>query len=107
MPLDYDFDYNPVVEEQIEQPFLEGKATWYDYKLGNTWWSKSHDTCALRVLPKYWHYKVCAWDKCVECRHNDRWPARQDRVIDLSSHAFKQLAPLSKWVVQVKIYKLD
>lgn len=105
-PLDYDFNYEPVVVE--EQPYLEGKASWYDYQLNGNWWSKTHDTCALRVLPKYWHYKVCAWDKCIECYQNDYWPKEYtNKVIDLSSHAFKQLAPLSRGVVDVKIYKLD
>ena len=107
MPLDHDFNYDPVVVQE-EQPFLEGKASWYDYKLWNKWWSKTHDTCALRVLPKYWHYKVCAWDKCIECYQNDYWPKEHtNKVIDLSSHAFRQLAPLSKWVIEVQIYKLD
>lgn len=108
VPLDYDFNYEQPVEQVQEQPYLEGKASWYDYKLGNTWWSKTHDTCALRVLPKYWHYKVCAWDKCIECYQNDYWPQKYtNKVIDLSSHAFRQLAPLSRGVVNVKIYKLD
>ena len=93
---------------QQEQPFLEWKATWYDYKLNGKWWSKSHSTCALRIKERYWRYKVCAWEKCVECYHNDYWPAEYtNKVIDLSSYAFKQLAPLSRWVVDVQIYKLD
>ena len=93
---------------QQEQPFLEWKATWYDYKLNGKWWSKSHSTCALRIKERYWRYKVCAWERCVECYHNDYWPAEYtNKVIDLSSYAFKQLAPLSRWVVDVQIYKLD
>lgn len=96
------------VSTQIEKPFLEGRATWYDYKLNWKWWSKNHDTCALRIHQRYGHYKVCAWDRCITCYHNDYWPAEYtNKVIDLSSHAFKQLAPLSKWVIDVKIYKLD
>jgi rare lipoprotein A (peptidoglycan hydrolase) len=44
----------------------------------------------------------------VECYHNDYWPAEYtNKVIDLSSYAFKQLAPLSRWVVDVQIYILD
>lgn len=109
-PLDYDFDYSPVKEsttEQIEQPLYEWWASWYDYKLWGKWWSKEHDTCALRIYERYQTYKVCSDDKCITCYHNDFWPAREDRVIDLSSHAFRQLAPLSKGLVYVKVYLED
>ena len=96
-----------VQEQQIEQPLFEWTATWYDYKL---WWkrrSKNHSTCALRIHERYKTYKVCSkmtW-KCIECYHNDYWPSRTDRVIDLSSYAFKQLwIPLSRWVAEVEVY---
>lgn len=117
-PLDYGMVGQPSTQQSVqaseekqpqEEPvFLEWKATWYDYKLWWKWYSRYNDTCALRIKERYHHYKVCAWDKCVVCRHNDRWPAEYtNKVIDLSSHAFKQLAPLSRWVVDVVIYKLD
>lgn len=109
-PLDYDFDYSPVEQEstqQIEQPLYEWRASWYDYKLWWNWWSENHDTCALRIYERYQTFKVCTDDKCITCYHNDYGPARQDRVIDLSSHAFKQLAPLKRWLVYVKIYPLS
>lgn len=113
-PLDYDFDYSPVEEsttEVIQQPLYEWVASWYDYSLNINWvkkiWSKEHDTCALRIYERYKTYKVCTEDKCITCYHNDYWPAREDRVIDLSSHAFKQLAPLSKGLVHVKVYLED
>ena len=113
-PLDYDFDYSPVEEsttEVIQQPLYEWVASWYDYSLNINWvnkmWSKEHDTCALRIYERYKTYKVCTEDKCIMCYHNDYWPAREDRVIDLSSHAFKQLAPLSKGLVYVKVYVED
>lgn len=107
-PLDHDLVTKPIIQQ--EQPFLEWKATWYDYKLNGKWWSKSHSTCALRIKERYWHYKVCVkgTDKCVVCFQNDYWPAEYtNKVIDLSSYAFKQLAPLSRWVVDVQIYKID
>lgn len=105
LPLDYDFNYNQVEQVQ-EQPYLEGKASWYDYKINGKRWTKTHDTCAMRDKEhRYQTFKVCAGDKCVECKLNDYWPARQDRVIDLSSHAFRQLAPLSKGLVYVKVFK--
>lgn len=88
----------------VEQPLYEWWATWYDYSLNGNMWSRNHDTCALRIKERYKYYKVCANEKCVTCKHNDYGPQREDRVIDLSSHAFKQLAPLSKWVIRVKVY---
>lgn len=109
-PLDYGFNYSPVEEsttEVIEQPLYEWRASWYDYKLWWQWRSKEHDTCALRIHERYQTYKVCTDDKCITCYHNDYWPAREDRVIDLSSHAFRQLAPLSKGLVYVKVYLED
>lgn len=97
---------------EVENPPLyEGTASWYDYTLNINWetreWSKSHDTCALRIYERYKTYKVCTEEKCITCYHNDYGPARQDRVIDLSSHAFKQLAPLKRWLVHVKVYPLS
>jgi len=97
---------------EVENPPLyEGTASWYDYTLNINWeireWSKSHDTCALRIYERYKTYKVCTEDKCITCYHNDYGPARQDRVIDLSSHAFKQLAPLKLGLVHVKVFILD
>lgn len=107
-PLDID-KVEQVSTEEVEQPLYEWWASWYDYSLNINWvdkvWSKTHDTCALRIYERYQTYKVCSDDKCITCYHNDYWPARQDRVIDLSSHAFRQLAPLSKGLVYVKVFK--
>jgi hypothetical protein len=100
-----------VSTQQIEQPLYEWWASWYDYSLNingvKKIWSKNHDTCALRIYERYQTYKVCSDDKCITCYHNDHGPAREDRVIDLSSHAFKQLAPLSRWLVYVKVYLVE
>lgn len=97
--------------EVEDTPLYEWVASWYDYTLNINWEnkerSKTHDTCALRIYERYQTYKVCTEDKCITCYHNDFWPARQDRVIDLSSHAFKQLAPLSRGLVHVKVYLVD
>ncbi len=108
-PLDYGFDYEQVeqVSIQQEQPLLEWFASRYDYGLWWKPWSKTHDTCALRIHERYKTYKVCTEDKCITCYHNDRGPWREDRVIDLSSHAFKQLAPLTRWLVYVKVYIVE
>lgn len=109
-PLDYGFNYSPVEQvstETIEQPLYEWMASWYDYKLWGKRWSKNHDTCALRIHERYKTYKVCTDEKCITCYHNDYWPARQDRVIDLSSHAFSQLASLKRWLVYVRVYIVE
>lgn len=96
---------------EVEETLLyEWTASWYDYTLNINWEnrerSKTHDTCALRIYERYQTYKVCTEDKCITCYHNDYWPAREDRVIDLSSHAFKQLAPLKLGLVHVKVFKI-
>lgn len=109
------WNYQSVVEpvEVDNVPLLTGTASWYDYDLDIEWgkgWSKKYNYCALRIYERYHHYKVCSvstW-KCVVCKQNDRWPSREDRVIDLTSHAFKELwVPLSRWLTEVYIYKLD
>lgn len=99
-----------LVEQKQEQPLYVGTATWYDYTLNGQQRSKTHNTCALRIYERYQTYKVCSkvtW-KCVNCYHNDYWPQRQDRVIDLSSHAFKELwIPLSRGVTEVEVYLVE
>ena len=110
-PLDYWlYEQQIVQEQQIEQPMFEWTATRYDYKLWWKWWSKNHSTCALRIYERHKKYKVCSkatW-KCITCYHNDYWPARTDRVVDLSSYAFKQLwISLSRWVAEVQIYLVE
>lgn len=95
-----------------EQPLLTGTATWYDYTLNINWeeveWSKTHRTCALRIKERYKTYRVCSVDtgKCVECYHNDYGHMEYtNKVIDLSSYAFKQLwIPLSRGIANVEIY---
>lgn len=103
-------DVEPVEVDNV--PLLTGTASWYDYTLNINWvereWSKNHSTCAMRDKEhRYQMFRVCAKStgKCIECKLNDYWPARQDRVIDLSSYAFKQLwVPLSRWLTEVEIY---
>ena len=104
---------DPPVQDPEPTPLYSGIASWYDYSLDFSGWenrSKTHDTCALRIYERYQMFKVCSdvtW-KCVECYHNDYWPARTDRVIDLSSHAFKELwVPLSRGLTPVTIYSVN
>ena len=100
-----------VYTQQIEQPLYEWTASWYDYSLNINWeevvWTSTHDVCALRIYERYGYYRVCTDDKCIVCKQTDYWPAREDRVIDLSSHAFRQLAPLKKGLVYVKVYLVE
>ena len=106
----------PEVEhtEVVNTPLYVWTASWYDYTLNINWeireWSKTHNTCALRIYERYQTFKVCSKStgKCVECYHNDYGPKREDRVIDLSSHAFKELwVPLSRWLTEVEVYLLE
>lgn len=105
-------DVAPVEVENV--PILTGTASWYDYTLNINWvekeWSKNHSTCAMRDKEhRYQMFRVCAkaTGKCIDCKLNDYWPARQDRVIDLSSYAFRQLwVPLSRGLTEVEIYSI-
>ena len=103
---------NAIPTEVDNSPLLVGIASWYDYDLEINWeirnWSKTHNTCAMRnKVDRYKTFKVCSrvtW-KCVDCYLNDYWPQREDRIIDLSSHAFKELGiPLSRGLTEVEIY---
>lgn len=99
--------------EERSKPFLSWAGTRYDYDLDIPnweWWSKKHDTCAMRVWTRYNYYKVClsGTDKCIVCYLNDYGPKEYTyKVIDLSSHAFQQLAPLSRGVILVDIFELS
>lgn len=106
----------PEVEhtEVVNTPLYVWTASWYDYTLNINWVdkvrSKDHNTCALRIYERYQTFLVCSKStgKCVECYHNDYGPKREDRVIDLSSHAFKELwVPLSRWLTEVEVYLVE
>ena len=78
-----------------------GTASWYDYDLaGIENYSASHRTAATRDWPRGTMLHVCSWfekTKCVNVMVNDYGPdasVHPDRIIDLSSYAFKQLFPL-------------
>ena len=83
-------------------------SSWYDYDLvGYPDYSKYTSTCASRDYPKKTILKVINIKngKSVECRVND-WIEHPERDIDLSSFAFKQLAPLTDGLLEVKIIEL-
>lgn len=86
------------------------EASWYNYNLninGETVkWSKNHRTAASRDLPRYSCAKVTNVknNKSIVVFINDYGPEEwTGRDIDLSSHAFAGLAPLSLGVIEVTI----
>jgi len=84
-----------------------GVASWYDYRLDGIEWSKNHATCASRTLDRYSMARVTnvATGASVDCYVND-YIEHPDREIDLSSHAFSKLAPLSAGLINVTIEQL-
>lgn len=82
-------------------------ASWYDYNLEGIAWSKEHNTCASRTLKRYSMARVVnlANGKIVDCYVND-WVANPKVEIDLSSHAFAEIADLKLGLIKVKIIQL-
>lgn len=81
-------------------------ASWLDYHLPEAPdYSKNYDTCASRDYPRGTRLMVATQaGKSVVCRVNDYGPEEWTGVqLDLSSHAFAQLAPLSQGLVEVTI----
>jgi rare lipoprotein A (peptidoglycan hydrolase) len=79
-------------------------ASWYDYKLGDIWWSKTHRTSASRDYPRGTYLKITNIDneKSVVVFVND-YVENPKVDIDLSSYAFSQLADLKLGLIRVKI----
>lgn len=88
----------------------EGRASWYAYDLaGAPGYSDTHDTAASRDWPRGTRLVVERLDKpdkSVIVRVND-WVENPDVVIDLSNHAFQQLAPLSLGIIRVRVRPID
>ncbi len=101
-----ELDTTDVSYTKVEQQYAEGIASWYDYNLDGIEWSKTHDTCASRTAERYSTLIVENIEngKKIECFVNDYGPEEiTGREIDLSSHAFAQLAPLSRGLINVRI----
>lgn len=99
----------PKTINKIEEIF--GVGSFYDYTLKSGWSSVGHFVCATRDFERYSMIKVTNIDngKVVICKKTDYGPDESihpDRIIDLSSTAFKELAPLSVGLINVKIEKL-
>lgn len=117
----------PVTLQEIR---TQGKASWYDYQLkGYPNYSKENYTAASRDYPRGTKLRVCRYgtscyegfcvsgkwqfpdkqgnfkEKCVDVRVND-YVENPDVIIDLSSVAFKALAPLSRGIIDVEITEL-
>jgi hypothetical protein len=85
------------------------KVSWYDYDLkGLPGYSKVNETAAARNYKRGEYVTVTnvANNKSVRVRINDYGPDARihpDRMLDLSSHAFAQIADLSSGVILAKI----
>lgn len=89
-----------------------GVASYYDYTLDGIEWSKSHNTCASRDHKRYSTIRVTnpANGKSVDCYVNDYGPEigqTPERIIDLSSHAFNQIADLKLGLIEVIIEEIN
>ena len=73
-----------------------GDATWYRYIPGH---------CATWYLPRGTRVTIrdLATGKVVHCIASDREAAHGDRVVDLDTQQFAELAPLAKGVIVVKV----
>ncbi len=97
-----------------------GTSSWYDYKIIGKYGyvcKREIEDCyteyslvgASRDFPRYSLVEVCSLNsslKCVVVRITD-WVEHPDRVIDLSSYAFGQLAPLGVGLIEVKITQVN
>lgn len=88
-----------------------GKASYYDYVLASGWSSKGHRVAASRDFKRGTMLRVTnkANGKSVDVLVTDFGPEaakHPDRIIDLSSFAFSQLAPLSLGILDVTVSPL-
>lgn len=93
-----------------DQKIITWTASRYDYEL--EWlgrWSKSHNTCAFHHQKKtYKMYRVTNLDnwKSVDCYNND-YMRREDRLVDLSSHAFRQIGSTRAGLLRVSVEPIE
>lgn len=110
----YDYGLSHSLCQEYGGPILEVCLDWANN------WSKEHDTAASRSLPRYSYARITNLDngKSVRVFINDYGPQScedrikngfddhdscQEREIDLSSHAFSQIADPILGLVKVKI----
>ncbi|MFH2105231.1 MAG: septal ring lytic transglycosylase RlpA family protein [Parcubacteria group bacterium] len=87
------------VLEDVPEVTMHGGASWYD--------APTRQSAAMRVFNKGDMVRVTnlANGKSIEVVVADRGPYINGRIIDLSTDAFAQIAPLSQGVTQVKVEK--
>ncbi|PWD98339.1 septal ring lytic transglycosylase RlpA family protein [Marinilabilia rubra] len=99
-----------------EPPYTEtGAASYYASSLegnltsGGEIYKQDSLTAAHRTLPFGTFLKVENIENgnTVVVKVNDRGPYADDRILDLSRAAFKQIAPLSVGVIEVRIEEVD
>ena len=113
------FTYHTI--DVVAEPEINPKfSSWYDYKLIGRWgyvcdrntedcYTEYHRTGASREYPRGSTVEVCRSDNqkiCVVVKITD-WIEHPERDIDLSSHAFNQLAPLNIGLIKVNITPLN
>ncbi len=108
--LDTEPVYIHITPVATSAPEVKGKASYYDYDLNGIAWSKNHNTAASRDLPRRSKVKVTnlANNKSTIVYINDYGPdikVHPDRIIDLSSHAFKEISDTRLGIINVKIEK--
>jgi len=100
-----------VITEKKELPVTQsGVASYYDYVLDSGWSSVGHRVCATRDWKRYSYIRVTNIDngKYVICRVTDYGPDASifpERIVDLSSYSFSQIADLKLGTVNVIITK--
>ncbi|WP_462318287.1 septal ring lytic transglycosylase RlpA family protein [Marinilabilia sp.] len=99
-----------------EPPYIEtGKASYYANSLKGNPTSSGEPyhpdslTAAHRTLPfgTFLNVENTENGKTVVVKINDRGPFADDRIIDLSRAAFKQIAPLSDGGIEVKVEEVE
>lgn len=108
------YDYDCVIWEvnDVGTDYQEGSGevecrTNYcsdEKKKKNLCYSQRFYTCASRDIPRGTEIYVenTETGKGIHCRVND-WVENPDVILDLSSHAFEELAPLSTGIIPIKI----
>ena len=111
-------DSSKIVEMRAIEPVvpvervLFGDASYYDYVLDSGWSSKGHFVAAVRDFPRYSYVLTTNLDnnKTVCTFITDFGPSFEifpERIIDLSSTAFAQLANLGLGVIPVSLQAVE
>ena len=103
-----------LLTQQPMQPVTEGIASYYTVESSSTLTASGETmrddllTCAMLGGEFGEYYRVVAENgKSVICKLNDRGPYIDERVIDLSEAAMRELDyDLNKGLLQVKVYRL-